>query len=69
MEAKVSGVLPAGEDYYLRIKGEAMPSHEVPALGYDFLIQATPVPEPQIWAMLAAGLGVMGFMARRRKQD
>jgi hypothetical protein len=28
----------------------------------------TPVPEPEIYAMLAAGLGFMGFVARRRKQ-
>jgi len=27
-----------------------------------------PVPEPEIYAMLAAGLGFMGFVARRRKQ-
>jgi len=27
----------------------------------------TPVPEPEIYAMLAAGLGFMGFVARRRK--
>lgn len=27
-----------------------------------------PVPEPEIYAMLLAGLGLMGFMARRRKQ-
>jgi len=27
-----------------------------------------PVPEPEIYAMLAAGLGLMGFVARRRKQ-
>ncbi len=27
----------------------------------------TPIPEPEIYAMLAAGLGLMGFVARRRK--
>ena len=26
-----------------------------------------PIPEPEIYAMLAAGLGLMGFVARRRK--
>lgn len=28
---------------------------------------ATPVPEPQIYALMLAGLGVPGFLARRRK--
>ena len=28
---------------------------------------AAPVPEPETWAMLLAGLGLVGFMARRRK--
>lgn len=68
LQAKVGGVLPAGEDYYLKVSGAAFPSDEIPALGYEVVIQATPVPEPQTWAMLAAGLGVMGLAARRRKQ-
>lgn len=29
---------------------------------------ATPVPEPETYAMLLAGLGMVGFIARRRKQ-
>jgi len=28
----------------------------------------TPIPEPEIYAMMVAGLGLMGFVARRRKQ-
>jgi hypothetical protein len=33
-----------------------------------FTISLTPVPEPEIYVMLAAGLGMMGYVARRRKQ-
>jgi hypothetical protein len=33
-----------------------------------WLVQAAPVPEPETVAMLTAGLGVLGFVARRRKQ-
>jgi hypothetical protein len=32
----------------------------------DVVIAA--VPEPETYAMLAAGLGLIGFMARRKKQ-
>ncbi len=28
-----------------------------------------PIPEPQTYAMMLAGLGLMGFLARRRKQE
>lgn len=35
----------------------------------DYSVTATPpVPEPETYAMLMAGLGLVGFMARRRKQ-
>jgi hypothetical protein len=27
-----------------------------------------PVPEPETYGMMLAGLGVLGFLARRRKQ-
>lgn len=35
--------------------------------GYDADIRVTPVPEPETWAMLLAGLGLMGFMVRRKQ--
>lgn len=31
------------------------------------LLSVSPVPEAQTWAMMVAGLGLLGFMARRRK--
>jgi hypothetical protein len=33
----------------------------------DFLVTVTAVPEPETYAMLLAGLGLMGAVARRRK--
>ena len=35
---------------------------------YSGVVTVTPVPEPETYAMLLAGLGVMGAIARRRKQ-
>ncbi len=35
----------------------------------QFHVFATPVPEPENYAMLLAGLGLLGFMARRRKRQ
>jgi hypothetical protein len=32
-----------------------------------FEVPTTPVPEPETYAMMLAGLGLVGFMARRRK--
>ena len=34
--------------------------------GYNADIRVTPVPEPETWAMLLAGLGLIGFMVRRK---
>jgi len=34
---------------------------------YTTIVQLAPVPEPETYAMLLAGLGVMGFVAKRRK--
>lgn len=39
----------------------------IPQSGYHGSISVTAVPEPETYAMLLAGLGVMGTIARRRK--
>jgi PEP-CTERM motif len=35
---------------------------------YAVTLQAAPVPEPSTYALLLAGLGVVGFVARRRRE-
>jgi len=37
--------------------------------GYGGNLTVTPIPEPEIYAMMAAGLGIMGWIGRRRKQQ
>ena len=32
-------------------------------------VVSTPVPEPETYAMMLAGLGALGFIGRRRKQQ
>jgi len=62
-----SGLLQTG-NYYFLVSGSANGS-----LGgqYQFGAQtlALPVPEPETYAMFLAGLGLIGAIARRRKQS
>ena len=37
--------------------------------GGVFNLNLAPVPEPETYGMLLAGLGILGFLARRRKQS
>ncbi|QHI99987.1 PEP-CTERM sorting domain-containing protein [Xylophilus rhododendri] len=64
-----SATLSANTDYTLSIAGES-----IGVAGYTAIIAlktlpvTPPVPEPETYAMLAAGLGMMGLIARRRKK-
>ena len=37
-------------------------------IAYSVIIETSPVPEANTYAMMLAGLGLVGFMAKRRKQ-
>lgn len=55
-----ANALPAG-DYVIKVTGNANGSH-----GGTYGLAMSLVPEPQTYAMLLAGLGLVGFAARRR---
>jgi len=57
-----STTLPTGT-YQLVVSGKGVGS-----ASYGGNIVATPVPEPQTYAMLLAGLGAVGFVAARRRR-
>ena len=42
-------------------------NYQITVLGQGSV--AAPIPEPEIYAMMAAGLGLMGFVARRRQRN
>ncbi|WP_158081292.1 FxDxF family PEP-CTERM protein [Rhodoferax fermentans] len=67
--------LLAGQSYVLTVTGvtKALTSGvngslsiKVRSGSVSFMPAVTPVPEPESWAMLLAGLGFVGFVARRR---
>lgn len=39
----------------------------VPQTNYAFQVAFAPVPEPETYALMLVGLGVLGYVARRRK--
>ncbi|KQQ89238.1 FxDxF family PEP-CTERM protein [Massilia sp. Leaf139] len=57
------GNLSAG-DYYLRVDGTIV-SDDGASFGGAMMLM--PVPEPGAYGMMLGGLGILGFLARRRK--
>ncbi|MDD5363791.1 MAG: FxDxF family PEP-CTERM protein [Gallionellaceae bacterium] len=58
--------LAAADDYSFTVSGNA-----TGAMGgiYSFAVSAQPVPEPGEFALMLSGLGLMGYMVRRRKNN
>jgi len=58
--------LTAGS-YSLEIHGTLKGGYKGNSYGGNFVTQLSPVPEPETYALLLAGLGAVGFVARRRR--
>ena len=62
------GPLNPTDHYALVVKGGLLPAgHGSGSFAGNFHI--SPIPEPETYAMLLAGLGLLGFMARRSKES
>lgn len=57
--------LVAGDSYKIYFGGMVTPPQFYPTLGLDN-VSVSPVPEPEGYAMMVAGLGALGLMSRRR---
>lgn len=53
--------------YYYAVGGRALAGGAAYALSSTAV--AAPVPEPETYALLGAGLGIIGFVASRRRRD
>ena len=56
----------AGGFYFWAGPNYSPPGMQIAFSGDRIAFDAAPIPEPETWALLLAGLGVVGFVARRR---
>jgi len=61
-----SALSPDPAQYRIKVAGTKFADA---AASYSGVMTVAPIPEPEIYAMMAAGLGLMGFVARRRQRN
>lgn len=62
----LDALMPASGSYSMRVGGTVIGKLNVSFVGDGYV---TAVPEPEAWSMLIGGLGLVGFLARRRKSS
>ncbi len=60
----VNGALPAGNDYWALVSGQVIGDSSLTYM-VDLVAGPVPIPEPETYAMLLAGLGLLGWRLRR----
>ena len=64
--------LAAGIEYALEVKGQSflpsLPSANPTYSTYSLSITTAPVPEPEEWAMMLVGAGLVGYQIRRKQK-
>jgi hypothetical protein len=70
--ASASGGALATANSWLAALGNGVPTLALSvwasSTSQDLAVFSAPIPEPEIYAMLLAGLGLMGFVAKRRRE-
>jgi hypothetical protein len=56
----------SGGDITLEVKGFTGPAPKSGVGSYSGVVSVSAIPEPETYALLLAGLGVVGFVAKRR---
>lgn len=65
--AKISYSGLSAGSYELTITGTLIRGFKGNSYGGNLVTQLAPIPEPETYALMLAGLGALGFMARRRR--